>query len=160
DGIGDWSVTGVQTCALPIWPAALVGDGVDTLVVRHFEAARLLTVKGCAQRWQFCHIDDLVSALELAVAGEVTGDFAVGCDGWLELAEVEEISGLRRIELPAAVTLGTAQRLHRIGIAPAPIHDLRYLVYPWVVDCPTLREAGWPPAYPNAPLPRAPIHLT
>ena len=131
-------------------PAALVGDGVDTLVVRHFEAARLLTVKGCAQRWQFCHIDDLVSALELAVAGDVTGNFAVGCDGWLELAEVEEISGLRRIELPAAVTLGTAQRLHRIGIAPAPINDLRYLVYPWVVDCRTLREAGWRPAYDNA----------
>ena len=131
-------------------PAALVGDGVDTLVVRHFEAARLLTVKGCPQRWQFCHIDDLVSALELAVAGDVTGNFAVGCDGWLELAELEEISGLRRIELPAAVTLGTAQRLHRIGIAPAPINDLRYLVYPWVVDCRTLREAGWRPAYDNA----------
>ena len=136
-------------------PAALVGDGVDTLVVRHFEAARLLTVKGCAQRWQFCHIDDLVSALELAVAGDVTGNFAVGCDGWLELAEVEEISGLRRIELPAAVTLGTAQRLHRIGIAPAPINDLRYLVYPWVVDCRTLREAGWRPAYDNAAVLRA-----
>ena len=136
-------------------PAAIVGDGVDTLVVRHFEAARLLTVKGCAQRWQFCHIDDLVSALELAVAGEVTGNFAVGCDGWLELAEVEEISGLRRIELPAAVTLGTAQRLHRIGIAPAPINDLRYLVYPWVVDCRTLREAGWRPAYDNAAVLRA-----
>ena len=131
-------------------PAALVGDGVDTLVVRHFEAARLLTVKGCAQRWQFCHIDDLVSALELAVTGDVTGNFAVGCDGWLELAEVEEISGLRRIELPAGLTLGTAQRLHRIGIAPAPINDLQYLVYPWVVDCRTLREAGWRPAYDNA----------
>jgi len=131
-------------------PAALVGDGVDTLVVRHFEAARLLTVKGCAQRWQFCHIDDLVSALELAVTGDVTGNFAVGCDGWLELAEVEEISGLRRIELPAGLTLGTAQRLHRIGITPAPINDLQYLVYPWVVDCRTLREAGWRPAYDNA----------
>ncbi|HEY7360438.1 MAG TPA: NAD-dependent epimerase/dehydratase family protein, partial [Streptosporangiaceae bacterium] len=136
-------------------PAALVGDGVDTLVVRHFEAARLLTVKGCAQRWQFCHIDDLVSALELAVAGDVTGNFAVGCDGWLELAEVEEISGLRRIELPAGLTLGTAQRLHRIGIAPAPINDLQYLVYPWVVDCRTLREAGWRPAYDNAAVLRA-----
>jgi len=131
-------------------PAALIGDGVDTLVARHFEGARLLTVKGCPQRWQFCHIDDLVSALELAVAGEVTGNFAVGCEGWLELAEVEEISGLRRIELPAALTLGTAQRLHRIGIAPAPINDLRYLVYPWVVDCRTLRDAGWRPAYDNA----------
>ena len=131
-------------------PAAVIGDGVDTLVARHFEGARLLTVKGCPQRWQFCHIDDLVSALELAVAGDVTGNFAVGCDGWLELAEVEEISGLRRIELPAALTLGTAQRLHRIGIAPAPINDLRYLIYPWVVDCQTLREAGWRPAYDNA----------
>jgi nucleoside-diphosphate-sugar epimerase len=136
-------------------PAALVGDGVDTLVARHFEAARLLTVKGCAQRWQFCHIDDLVSALELAVAGDVTGNFAVGCDGWLELQEVEEITGLRRMELPAALTLGTAQRLHRIGIAPAPINDLRYLVYPWVVDCHTLREAGWCPAYDNAAVLRA-----
>jgi nucleoside-diphosphate-sugar epimerase len=136
-------------------PAALVGDGLDTLVAKHFEAARLLTVKGCVQRWQFCHIDDLVSALELAVAGDVTGNFAVGCDGWLELPEVEEISGLRRMELPAALTLGTAQRLHRIGIAPAPINDLRYLVYPWVVDCRTLREAGWRPAYDNAAVLRA-----
>jgi nucleoside-diphosphate-sugar epimerase len=131
-------------------PAALIGDGVDTLVARHFEGARLLTVKGCPQRWQFCHIDDLVSALELAVAGDVRGNFAVGCDGWLELAEVEEISGLRRIELPAALTLGTAQRLHRIGITPAPVNDLRYLIYPWVVDCQTLREAGWRPDYDNA----------
>src|SRR5689334_10568823 len=64
-------------------PAALVGDDVDTLVTRHFEAPRLLTVKGCAPRWQFCHIDDLVSALELAAVGDVTGDFAVGCDGSL-----------------------------------------------------------------------------
>lgn len=131
-------------------PAALVGDGIDTLVARHFEAARLLTVKGCAPRWQFCHVDDLASALELAVAGDVTGNFAVGCDGWLEQEEVEEISGLRRMELPAALTLGTAQRLHRIGIAPAPINDLRYLVYPWVVDCRTLREAGWRPTHDNA----------
>ena len=72
-------------------PAALVGEGVDTLITRHFEAPRLLTVKGCAPRWQFCHIDDLVSALELAVAGEVTGAFAVGCDGWLEPEQLEEL---------------------------------------------------------------------
>jgi nucleoside-diphosphate-sugar epimerase len=131
-------------------PAALVGDGLDTLVARHFDATRLLMVKGCAPRWQFCHIEDLVCALELAAVGEVTGNFAVGCDGWLEQEEVEEISGLRRIELPAGLTFGTAQRLHRIGIYPAPINDLQYVVYPWVVDCQTLREAGWRPAYDNA----------
>jgi nucleoside-diphosphate-sugar epimerase len=131
-------------------PAALVGQGVDTLVTRHFEAPRLLTVKGCAPRWQFCHIDDLVSALELAAAGEVSGEFAVGCDGWLEKEQVEELSGLRRIELPAGLTFGTAQRLHRAGITPAPVTDLHFVVYPWVVDCHTLREAGWRPAHDNA----------
>ena len=130
-------------------PAALVGEGVDTVITRHFEAPRLLAVKGCAPRWQFCHVDDLMSALELAAASEVTGHFAVGCDGWLEQEQVEELSGLRRIELPAGLTFSTAQRLHRAGITPAPVTDLHYVVYPWVVDCASLREAGWKPSFDN-----------
>ena len=131
-------------------PAALVGEGVDTMVTRHFEAPRLLTVKGCAPRWQFCHTDDLVSALELAAAGLISGEFAVGCEGWLEQEQVEELSGLRRIELPAGLTFGTVHRLHRAGITPAPVTDLHFVVYPWVVDCRTLRDAGWRPEFDNA----------
>jgi len=134
-------------------PAALVGGGpyaVDTLVTRHFEAPRLLTVKGTAPRWQFCHIDDLTSALEFAVGGGIDGALAVGSDGWLEQAEVEQISGLKSIELPARLTFGTAQRLHRLGVTPAPAMDLRYVVYPWVVDCAALRAAGWRPRFGNA----------
>lgn len=130
-------------------PAALVGAGVDTFVTRHFEAPRLLAVKGSAPRWQFCHTDDLVSALEMTVAGDVAGSFAVGCDGWLDQDQVEELSGMRRIELPAGLTFGAAQRLHRVGITPAPATDLSYVVYPWVVDCATLRAAGWRPCYDN-----------
>jgi nucleoside-diphosphate-sugar epimerase len=131
-------------------PAALVGPGIDTVVTRHFEAPRLLTVKGCAQRWQFCHVDDLVSALELAVTGDISGQFAVGCEGWLEPEEVEEITGRRRFELPASITFGTAQRLHRIGVTPAPATDLHYVVYPWVADGATMRAAGWKPSRDNA----------
>jgi nucleoside-diphosphate-sugar epimerase len=131
-------------------PAAVVGAGVDTLVTRHFEAPRLLAVKGCAARWQFCHVADLVSALELAADGRVTGEFAVGCDGWLEQEQLEELSGMRRIELPAGLTFATAQRLHRAGFTPAPVADLHYVVYPWVVDCQALRQSGWRPSYDNA----------
>jgi nucleoside-diphosphate-sugar epimerase len=131
-------------------PAALVGDAVDTLVTRHFEAPRLLTVKGCAPRWQFCHVDDLTSALEFAVAGGIDGQFTVGCDGWLEQDAVEQISGLKSIELPARLTFGTAQRLHRLGVTPAPAIDLRYVVYPWVTDGAALRSAGWRPRFGNA----------
>jgi nucleoside-diphosphate-sugar epimerase len=130
-------------------PAALV-SGIDTLVTRHFEAPRLLAVKGCSPSWQFCHVDDLVSALELAAVGEITGEFAVGCDGWLDAQRLEELSGLRRIELPAGLTFGTVQRLHRAGITPAPVNDLRFVVYPWVVDCRRLRAVGWRPGYDNA----------
>ncbi len=131
-------------------PAALVGEAVDTLVTRHFEAPRLLTVKGCAPRWQFCHVEDLISALEFTVGGGIDGQFAVGCDGWLEQDAVEQISGLKSIELPARLTFGTAQRLHRLGVTPAPAMDLRYVVYPWVTDCAALRAAGWRPRYDNA----------
>ena len=130
-------------------PAALAGEDVDTPVTRHFQSYRLLAVKGSPPRWQFCHLDDLASALELAVTGQVTGTFAVGCDGWLEAGQVEELSGLRQLDLPAGPTFATAQRLHRIGITPAPVNDLQYLVYPWVVDCATLRAAGWRPRYDN-----------
>lgn len=130
-------------------PAALVGPGIDTVVTRHFEAPRLLTVKGCAPRWQFCHVDDLMTALELAALGTVSGAVAVGCDGWLEQEQVEEISGLRRLELPAGLTFGTAQRLHRLGITPTPAADLHYVVYPWVIECAALRAAGWKPAWTN-----------
>jgi len=144
-------------------PAALVGPGVDTVVSRHFEAPRLLTVKGCSPCWQFCHLEDLASALErIAVdtgTGRTSGEpprvFGVGCDGWLELEEVEQITGKRRFELPAALTFGTAQRLHRLGITPAPATDLHYVAYPWVVDCAALRATGWKPAYDNAAALRA-----
>ncbi len=131
-------------------PAALVGPGIDTLITRHFESPRLLAVKGCAPRWQFCYLTDLMSALELAAAGEVNGSFAVGCAGWLDQEQVEELSGLRRIELPKRVTFATAQRLNRAGITRAPVTDLHYVVYPWVVDCETLRRAGWQPSVTNA----------
>jgi nucleoside-diphosphate-sugar epimerase len=131
-------------------PAVLVGDDVDTLLTRHFESPRLLRVRGCEPRWQFCHVADLVSALELAATGAVTGDFAVGADGWLEQADVEAISGKKSIELPARLTFGTAERLHRLGVTLAPAAELRYAVYPWVTDCAALRGAGWRPEHGNA----------
>ena len=60
-------------------------------------------VAGRRPGWQFCHVEDLVTALEYAALEKVDGELAVGCDGWLEQEEVEELSGIRRMELPSAV---------------------------------------------------------
>ncbi|WP_413229747.1 NAD-dependent epimerase/dehydratase family protein [Kitasatospora purpeofusca] len=130
-------------------PAVVVGPGVDTVLTRHFEAPRLLVVAGSRPCWQFCHVDDLAAALEYAVLGLVEGEVTVGCDGWLEQEDVERLSGIRRMELPASLALGTAARLHRLGLTPAPAGDLAYTMYPWVVSGSRLHEAGWRPTHTN-----------
>ncbi len=129
-------------------PAVLVG-GTDTALTRYFESPRLLVVAGSRPCWQFCHVEDLVSALECAVLEKVEGEMAVGCDGWLEQEEVEELSGIRRMELPPAIAFGAASRLHRLGLTPSPAGDLAYTMHPWVVSGSRLHEAGWRPQWTN-----------
>jgi nucleoside-diphosphate-sugar epimerase len=140
-------------------PAALVGRGIDTVLTRHFEAPRLLAVKGSTTCWQFCHVDDLVSALEFVATGGLDNSKAsdgpgfvaavVGSDGWLNQSEIERITGKRHIELPPSVAFGTAERLHRLGMTPASSSDLQYLVHPWAVHAQRLSGAGWRPVYGN-----------
>jgi len=130
-------------------PASLVAPCADLGLPRMFDAPRLLVIKGSEPRWQFCHVDDLVAALELAVRGEVDGPVTVACDGWLAQSDVEQISGMRSIVVPSSVAFATAERLHRVGVLPTPAAELRYLAHPWVVDSATLRAAGWSPKWSN-----------
>jgi nucleoside-diphosphate-sugar epimerase len=130
-------------------PAALVGPDVDTVITRHFEAPRLLTVRGGCPAWQFCHVDDLATALatsaELGLGPVVT----VGSPGWLTQSEVERVSGMQEVELSESMALGIGQRLHRVGILPLPATDLSYVLFPWAISSATLTAAGWQPAYDN-----------
>jgi len=83
-------------------PAALVGPGVDTYLTRHFEAPRLLVVRGTEPIWQFCHVDDLLSALEYAALGKVTGVVPVASEGWLSQEAIEKLSGCAGWSSPRA----------------------------------------------------------
>jgi len=130
-------------------PAALVGTGIDTVITRHFEAPRLLTVKGGSPAWQFCHVEDLANALVTTVELGLGPVVTVGSQGWMTQAEVESASGMLRVELSESMALGIGQRLHRVGILPFPASDLAYAVYPWAISSATLGEAGWQPAYDN-----------
>lgn len=132
-----------------IRPASLVGAGVDTVVTRHFEAPRLLTVRGADTRWQFCHLEDLGEAVATAVQAGLDGPLTVACDGALTWTDVEELVGLRRLELPAGLAFATAERLHRVGMLPMPPGDLSLVVHPWVVPARRLRDAGWTPRHTN-----------
>ena len=131
-------------------PAALVGLGIDTIITRHFEAPRLLTVRGSIREWQFVHVDDLASAAEHAVRNALAGALTVGADDALSPTQVEKASGLRRIELAAVTAFGTAERLHRVGVLPTPSSELAYTVYSWTVASDRLRAGGWEPSWSSA----------
>lgn len=131
-------------------PAAVVGAGIDTFVTRHFEAPRLLTVRGAVRQWQFLHVEDLAAAARFAVAHRLTGALTVGAGDVLQPAEVEAAAGMRRIELAAATAFGTAERLHRVGVLPAPASELAFVVYPWTVAADRLHEAGWTARWSSA----------
>jgi nucleoside-diphosphate-sugar epimerase len=136
-------------------PAVVLGAGDREPLAALLAAPRLLRIRGAAGHWQFCHVVDLAAAIELAALGEVDGEVNVGSDGWLDAAELEHVTGRRGLELPERVAVGTAERLHRVGLTPAPPSELAYLVHPWVVDTARLRAAGWQPRYTNADAVRA-----
>ena len=139
---------GLQVCV--VRPAALAGPGVDSAITRYFEAPRLVTVRGEPMRWQFCHLDDLVSALVVLAVRGTGGVATVGGTGWLSQPEVERLAGRGHVELPESLAYGTADRLHRLGLTPVPPGQLRYVTRPWVISSEALRDAGWRPAWDNA----------
>ena len=135
-------------------PAALVGGALgpayDGALLHSLSASRLLAARGVEPLWQLCHVEDLLSAVELAALGGVVGPAVVASDGWLTQREVERASGRRPLELPAAVALSTAERLHRIGATAASPSELDRLLSPVVVEPARLRAAGWAPAWTTA----------
>ena len=133
-------------------PAVLVGPDIDTLMTRHFEAPRVLTIRGVHREWQFAHVEDVADAVTVVVDQRLTGYLTVGAllDGQPDVLtpeSVTRIARMRGIDLPAASAFGVAERLHRVGVLPAPSSDMSYAVYPWTVSAITLRDAGWSPAW-------------
>jgi nucleoside-diphosphate-sugar epimerase len=136
-------------------PAALVAPGIDGDVARHFAAPRLLGIREVSMAWQFCHVDDLGSAVEIALRGDldeaaadaVVAPVAVGVPGWLSDDDVTRITGKRRIDLPPTLVFGAVDTLQRLGATVSG--SVQALVYPWVVEPARLAAAGWVPRHDN-----------
>lgn len=134
--------------------AAIAGPGIDTLVTRHFEAPRVLVIKGVDKRWQFVHIKDVASAARTCIEQGLEGILVVGAvteaDGGFEVdelttQEVLSIGAMRSIELSVDTAFATATKLHKVGVLPAPPTDMELAVYPWSVFPERLLDAGWRP---------------
>lgn len=130
-------------------PAVVVGPGLDSPFVRHFAAPRLVTASGSEVAWQLCHVDDLAAACRVVVDADLPRA-TVGAPGFLDALDVFRITRRRRLELPEAVLLGAAERLHRFGVAPLSEGTMVHLVNPWPVAVEQLVAAGWSATVDNA----------
>jgi nucleoside-diphosphate-sugar epimerase len=134
-------------------PATVVGGALgaayDGPLLRQLAAPRLLAARGTEPLWQLCHSEDLLRAIEVVVVSGLTGPLPVACSGFLPQSQVEQLTRKRRVELPAAVALGTAERLHRLGVSTASPRELDHLLAPIVVASERLRAAGWTPLWTN-----------
>jgi UDP-glucose 4-epimerase len=99
---------------------------------------------------QAVHVDDLVSALALAVSNDIPGVFNVAADGWLSQDDVRALLPRSFIPpLPAELLGRVLSRLWSTGLGDVPPTVVPYLVHPWVIANDRLEGMGWRPQHTN-----------
>ena len=132
-------------------PAPVVSSGLGGPIGEAMLAAAPIRTGSDDPPVQFLHLDDLASAVVLAVQRRLAGAFNVAPDGWLAPGELRALLGARpkiRLPLPAPKRLDRYVA-SRVGHA-APEGLLPFTRYSWVVANDRLRAAGWEPRYSSA----------
>ncbi|NND75809.1 MAG: hypothetical protein HKN44_12465 [Ilumatobacter sp.] len=128
---------------------ALAGDGTSRL------AGAL--VAGFGTRFaeddppaQFLHLDDLGSAVVLAVRDRLDGVYNVAPNGWVAGERVRALSGEPwRVPLPDRLGEVVGRLRWRFQRGPIPPGLRSYTLAPWVVSNGRLVAAGWLPSVTN-----------
>ncbi len=93
---------------------------------------------------QFLHLDDLTSAVLLAVGRELDGVFNVAPDGWVPGERVRALSGeVPRIKLPERLAEIASRLRWRFQRGPIPPGLRSYTRWPWLVANDRLKAEGW-----------------
>lgn len=142
------SRAGRRTCVLR--PAIAIADDGNSRL-----AGAL--VSGLGKRFaeddppsQFVHMDDLASAIVIAVRQRLDGVYNVAPDGWVAGERVRALSGERpRLPLPerAAEVLGSVRWRFQRGPIPPGLRS--YTHDAWVVSNGRLVDQGWTPTVTN-----------
>ena len=99
---------------------------------------------------QFLHLDDLASAVLLAVEQRLDGAFNVAPDGWVAGERVRALAGaVPRLKLPDRLTEVITNLRWRFQRGPIPPGLRSYTRWPWLVANDRLRAAGWRPTVTN-----------
>jgi UDP-glucose 4-epimerase len=129
--------------------APVVGPGAHGVFARAALGRPPVSVRGVDRQIQVVHVDDVASALALAVRGEVDGACNVAADGWLSADAVRGLVGAGAPALPDDLARRVLRALSSSGLGEASPELLPYLRHSWVVANDRMRAAGWRPEHTN-----------
>ena len=148
--VADWADSHPAAAVAVLRPATVLGTGVDTWLSRSLGGQPRLRSSRTDPARQFVHVDDVASAVALALRERLDGVFNVAADGWIPAEVVRGLSaGGLKLAVPgrlAELLARWAWSLHLSDVSP----DLLPLTeHPWVVANDRLRAAGWAPQHSN-----------
>ena len=99
---------------------------------------------------QFLHIDDLATAVLVAVERQLDGVYNVAPDGWVAGERVRALAGaVPRLKLPDRLTEVIGNMRWRFERGPIPPGLRSYTRWPWLVANDRLKAEGWAPTVTN-----------
>ena len=148
--VDDWRLASVDRTVTVLRPVpAMAADGTSSLV-RALAAGMGGRLGEDDVPAQFLHLDDLASAVVLAVERRLSGIYNVAPDGHVPGSRVRSLWGMApRLRLPDRVAEVVADLRWRFQRGPIPPGLRPYVRSTWLVSNGKLRAEGWVPKVTN-----------
>jgi nucleoside-diphosphate-sugar epimerase len=148
--LADWANGTHERVATRLRVAPVVGPGASSVLAAAATGHPPVPLRRPAAPVQVVHVDDVASALLLAVERCLPGVYNVAADGWLRSEDADALVPHRRlVRLPYEAAERALQLLWGTGLGDAPPAVVPYLAQPWVVANDRIKDAGWAPGYTN-----------
>lgn len=148
--LAEWREEHPAVTVTTLRSAPVLGPGAERLPSRLLLGRPPLRVRGASPAVQAVHVDDLVSALLLAVANDLPGTYNAAADSWLGADDARALLPRSLLPaVPAELLERILRRLWASGLGDIPPTVVPYLVHPWVVANDRLKAAGWRPQHTN-----------
>jgi nucleoside-diphosphate-sugar epimerase len=148
--VDDWRRQGEGRTVAVLRPALTLSADSRSRLVRALADGMGRRVAEDDPPGQFVHLDDVVSAVVLAVDHRLDGVYNVAPDGSIPGERLRALSTAPwRVRLPGGLARWVTDLQFRVSRGPIPPGLWPYTRYPWLVANDRLRAEGWEPTVTN-----------
>jgi nucleoside-diphosphate-sugar epimerase len=147
--VGEWREAHPSSIVTVLRPAVPVAEDGPGWLAGMLGSVRGVPVGDDDPPAQFVHLDDIASAVEVAVGHRLDGVANVAPEGWMTGEELRGLAGGPRVRVPWELGEKLTSWRWRAGLSPTPPGLLSWTVHPWVISADRLRALGWSASHTN-----------